>query len=173
MRYCTFFFSDRETTTVGGMEVRGNWEFRRRTRDALSLLQPLPEFDLIQSHLAAIRQGKRSGVTAWAARPVFTVGAPTWSHSRLWYAGAIAHDAFHAKLYRDAKKHDAGAEPDTAAWNGKAAERACLAFQRQVLVTLGADKTVIDYVEEHAQNPTYQGRSTAPGGWLDYRKRWW
>lgn len=155
------------------MEVHGDWEFRRRTGEALSLLQPLVEFDLIQSHLATIRQGRRSGITAWAARPVFTVGAPTWSHSPTWYAGAIAHDAFHAKLYRDAKQHDTGTEPDLDAWSGKAAERVCLAFQRQVLVTLQADKAVIDYVEKHAQNPTYQGRSKGRGGWLDYRKRWW
>jgi hypothetical protein len=168
-----FFFSNRETTTVCGMEVRGSRQFRRQTRDALSLLQPLPEFDLIQSHLAEIRQGNRSGVTAWAARPVFTVGAPTWTYSPLWYAGAIAHDAFHAKLYRDAKKHDASTEPDPAAWSGQAAESVCLTFQRRVLVTLKADKTVIDYVEKHAQNPTYQGRSKGLGGWLDYRKRWW
>ena len=163
----------RKTTAVCGMEVRGDAEFRRRTGEALALLQPLAEFDLIRSNLAAIRQGARSGVTAWAARPVFTVGAATWSHSPIWYAGAIAHDAFHAKLYRDASKPDPVREPDPVAWRGKAAERACLLFQRQVLAALQAHQTVIEYVEKHARNPTYQGRSKGPGRWLDYRKRWW
>mgnify|MGYP003579104465 CR=1 FL=1 len=31
----------------------------------------------------------------------------------------------------------------------------------------------VAYVEAHAQNPRYQGRSKGWGGWLDYRKRWW
>ena len=70
-------------------------------------------------------------------------------------------------------KRDTGKKPHPVAWSGKAAERACLTFQRQVLVTLQADPAVIDYVEKHARNPTYQGRSKGPGGWLDYRKRWW
>ena len=174
MRSRTFeFLGARKAAIVCGLEVRGDREFRRRTGEALSLLQPMAEFQLIQSHLATIRQGRRSGVTAWAARPVFTVGAPTWNHSPLWYAGAIAHDAFHAKLYRDAKKHDPDTEPDTDAWSGTTAERACLTFQQQILLLLQADPTVIDYVEKHARNPSYQGRSKGWGGWLDYRKRWW
>jgi len=173
MRARTFFFCNRKTTTVCGVEVRGDSEFHKRTGDALSLLQPLAEFDLIQTHLAAIRQGKRSGVTAWAARPVFTVGAPTWSHSPTWYAGAIAHDAFHAKLYRDAKQRTPEKEPPVTAWSGKAAERICLFFQCEVLVALNADKAMVEYIEKHRQNPTYQGRKAGRGGWLDYRKRWW
>jgi hypothetical protein len=163
----------RKSDCFYGVGVRGSDKFLQCTGEALSLLQPLAEFDLIQSHLATIRQGKRSGVTAWAARPVFTVGAPTWSHSGIWYAGAIAHDAFHAKLYRDAKQRDPGTEPDSAAWSGKRAEKACLTFQRGILLALNADETIIAYVEAHAQNPRYQGRSKGWGGWLDYRKRWW
>jgi hypothetical protein len=161
--------SARKSEILCGVTVSGSAEFRSSTAAALALLQPLAEFDLIQSHLAAIRQGKRSGVSAWAARPVFTVGLPTWSHSSLWYAGAIAHDAFHAKLYRDAKSRDPDTEPDRSIWNGTAAERACLAFQRQVLLGLNAHPSIINYVEMHERDPTYQGCS----GWLDYRKRWW
>ncbi|MGH7854461.1 MAG: hypothetical protein ACREP3_13535, partial [Candidatus Binatia bacterium] len=64
------FYFGRKSDIFYGLDVCGNGEFRRRTGAALALLQPLAEFDLIQSHLAAIRQGKRSGVTAWAERPV-------------------------------------------------------------------------------------------------------
>lgn len=163
----------RKSHIVCGMEIRGNNKFQRRTGAALSLLNALPEFEIICTHLAVLRQGRRSGVKAWAERPIFTVGTPTWSHSSIWYAGTIAHDAFHAKLYRDAKKRNPETDPDADIWSGKAAERACLTFQRQVLLTLQADKTVIDHVDKHAQDPTYQGRSKGWGGWLDYRKRWW
>jgi len=43
-----------------------------------------------------------------------------------------------------------------AAWAGKAAERACLAFQRRVLLELNADNTIIAHIEKHALDPTYQ-----------------
>lgn len=162
-----------KSATLRGLDVYGDEEFRQQTEQALALLQTLPQFELIRAHLAVIRQGKRSGVTAWAEQPIFTVGTPTWTHSPLWYAGTIAHDAYHPKLYRDAKRSNFGKEPAADAWSGKAAERACLLFQRQVLVSLGADKSIIEYVEKHAENPTYQGRNWGWRGWLDYHKRWW
>lgn len=162
-----------KSATLCGLAVHGDEEFQRRTGEALALLEPLAQFALIHAHLAAIRQGKRSGITAWADQPVFTVGAPTWSHSPHWYAGAIAHDAYHAKLYRDAKKHDPQREPLAHAWSGKSAERACLSFQREVLLELNADRTIVTYVEQQRRNPTYHGRSKGLGRWLDYRKRWW
>jgi len=48
-----------------------------------------------------------------------------------------------------------------------------LSFQCQVLLALKADRTIVDYIEKHLRNPTYQGRNKGNGGWLDYRKRWW
>src|SRR5512145_1334272 len=158
---------------VDGIKVCGRAEFRQCTRAAIVLLRPLGAFELIRGHLAGIRQGKRSGVNAWARGPIFTVGTPTWSHSALWYAGAIAHDAFHAKLYRDATRRNPRSEPAMDAWSGKAAEQACLAFQREVLLALRADGAMIAHVEKHGENPTYQGRHRGWGRWLDYRKRWW
>jgi hypothetical protein len=137
------------------------------------LLEPLPASLLIRSHLAAIRQGRRSGVTAWTADPVFTVGAPTWSHSVHWFAGAIAHDAFHVKLYRDAQQKAGKKHPSTDSWSGKTAEQACLLFQLAVLASLRSDKFIIEHVRKHLENPTYQGRTTGLGAWLDYRKRRW
>ena len=163
----------RKSESLGGIEVHGDRTFRIRTRDALALLQPLAQFELIQAHLSTIRQGKRSGVTAWARNPVFTVGAPTWNHSPLWYAGAIAHDAYHAKLYRDAKKLAPEKEPRAEVWSGRAAERTCLSFQRQVLLALAADRALVGYIEKHLRNPTYQERHAGWRAWLDYRKRWW
>ena len=163
----------RNSERIEGIEISGGADFRLRTREAVMLLRKLAVFELIRSHLAVIRQGRRSGVRAWAQRPVFTVGTPTWNHSVVWYAGAIAHDAFHAKLYRDAKKRNPAAEPSADTWSGKHAERVCLAFQSQVLVALDADEAMIAHVEKQARNPAYQGRNQGWGAWLDYRKRWW
>jgi hypothetical protein len=156
-----------------GIEIRGCREFLNRTRESLALLRPLAQFEVICDHLGMIRQGMRSGMKAWAAKPTFVVGKATWRHSPLWYAGAIAHDAYHAKLYFDAKGNHGGLEPDVDAWTGAEAERKCLAFQKQVLSALNADETMIQYIEDCSQNPTYQGHNKGCRSWLDYLRRWW
>lgn len=165
--------ANRSAELVLGLRLNGDAAFRRRARQALALLQPLPQFFLIRSHLAVLRQGHRSGVTAWSEYPVFTVATPTWSHSPEWCAGAIAHDAFHARLYRDAKRQAGGKRPDVDAWSGRGAEQKCLSFQREVLVLLNADLQLLRHVDTHLENPTYQGRTKGLGAWLDYRKRRW
>jgi hypothetical protein len=110
---------------------------------------------------------------AWLAKPTFMVGTPTWSHSALWYASAIAHDAYHAKLYNDAKRRGRGRAPRIGTWTGVVAERKCLSFQKRVLIALDAEAELIDYVARCAENPSYQGRNRGPGSWLDYIKRGW
>ncbi len=158
---------------VDGIEVCGKAAFRARGREALELLRGSPIFGAARDHIAVIRQGRRSGMKAWAVKPTFTVGKATWRHSAVWYAGAIAHDAYHAKLYSDAKGGNRVKEPDSDAWTGAEAEKQCLAFQRQVLVELRADEEIISYVDRCAQNPTYQGPATGWRSWLDYLQRWW
>jgi len=163
----------RRSEVFEGIEIRGHEEFLLCTKAALRLLHPARQFQEIVSHIAIIRQGTRSGMKAWGKQPTFVVGRRTWQHSALWYAGAIAHDAFHAKLYRDAKRENPATEPDADAWTGAEAEKKCLAFQRDVLAVLKADAQTLAYIEECAQNPTYQGRNRGWRSWLDYLKRWW
>ncbi len=163
----------RASQTFERINVRGGFEFLHRTREALTLLRPTSVFAEIQSNVGSIRQGRRSGMKAWAKEPTFVVGKRTWRHSALWYAGAIAHDAYHAKLYAEAKKASRGVEPHANCWTGTEAERQCLAFQRQVLLELRADSKIISYLDECRKNPTYQGRNHGWKSWLDYLKRWW
>jgi hypothetical protein len=167
------FCLNRRSHVAHGIEIRGGSEFVLRTQEAVALLRPVAQFDVIRDHLKIIRQGTRSGMKAWAEKPTFIVGRATWRHSPLWYAGAIAHDAYHAKLYLDAKDNRDGKEPDIDAWTGAEAEKKCLAFQRQVLLVLNADETIICYVDNCAQNPIYQGRTEGWRSWLDYLRRWW
>lgn len=167
------WFAERKGEAVHGIEIRGDHEFVARTKDALNMLHSAPGFEVIQANLAVIGQGKRSGMRLWGAEPVFVVGAPTWKHSGVWYAGAIAHDACHAMLYREAKRRGAGVEPAADSWTGPAAERECLRFQKQILVHLGAEKETIAYVERCAERPTYQGETRGWRRWLDYAHRWW
>ncbi len=158
---------------IDGIAVRGDDEFRTRTRESISLLKKTAEFAIIRAHLKIIRQGTRSGVRARGRRPTFVAGRATWQHSPLWYAGAIAHDAYHVKLYKAAKQTTGEAEPAVNAWTGAAAEKQCLTFQYEVLQALKGDERILDYVARCGENPVYQGRNSGVASWLDYRKRWW
>ena len=107
-----------------------------------------------------------------AKRPTFVVGKPTWSHSALWYAGAIAHDSYHSKLYHDARQNT-GKRPSADSWTGKEAEKKCLAFQIEVLESLNADDETVAYLRELEKNPTYQGHNRGWRSWWDYWRRRW
>lgn len=167
------FINSRQIRITFGIEVRGGSDFQQSTQEALALLQPLMQFEIVRANIAVIRQGKRSGMRVWAKRPTFVVGKPTSSHSPIWYAGAIAHDAYHAALYADAKQRREGNEPDADTWTGTEAEKKCLAFQRQVLIALRADDDIVRYLDRCAWDPTYQGRNRGWRSWLDYLKRRW
>src|SRR5918996_738439 len=74
LRMPSMFRLGRRSDLIYGIEVGGNTEFLHRTREALTLLQPLAQFEVIQGHLEVIRQGTRSGMKAWADKPTFIVG---------------------------------------------------------------------------------------------------
>jgi hypothetical protein len=167
------FFRRMHSGSVEGIEIRGKRKFLLRTKEALALLKTSSKFEVVCSHIDVIQQGKRSGMKAWLKKPTFVVGGATWQRSALWYAGAIVHDAFHAKLYFDAKRKNGVHEPEADAWTGAQAEKKCLAFQREILVELNADEKTIAYIDECAQNPNYQGRNKGWRSWLDYERRWW
>lgn len=164
-----FFY---RSQTIAGIEVRGRAPFIRATREALDLLQTHSCFPEVQRSISLIKQGRRSGMHAAAKRPTFVVGRPTWSHSALWYAGAIAHDAYHSKLYLDAKART-GRTPPADCWTGKEAEQKCLGFQIEVVEALGADARTVAYLKELRKNPTYQGHNKGLRGWWSYLLRRW
>jgi hypothetical protein len=161
----------RKSRIIAGIEVRGRSAFMRRSEEALALLRNLPLFADIQRHIAVIKQGRRSGMWAQKKRPTFVVGRRTWSHSALWYAGAIAHDAYHSKLYHDARSETA--RPPADCWTGPDAERRCLGYQIEALKALGADDATVAYLEKLRKNPTYQGHHKGWRSWRDYLRRSW
>ena len=165
-------FLRRQTELLYEIEIRGSTKFLLRTREALDLLRPTLFFSEIQRHIAVIQQGKRSGMRAGAKRPTFVVGKRTWSHSALWYAGAIAHDSYHSKLYHDAKSIS-GKKPPADCWTGKEAEKKCLAFQIEVLQSLDADEKMVAYLRKLEKNPTYQSHNRGWRSWWDYWRRRW
>lgn len=160
----------RVTPPAHTMEIQGSAAFITRTRNVLAMLDGTQAFADVEPYIAIIREAERSGMRAYDPKPTYEVGAPTWQHSELWYAGCIVHDGYHSKLYHEAKVMRGGAEPPPESWTGAEAERGCLALQLRALVELGADSPLVDYVKRMLENPTYHGD---PKSWADYNMRKW
>ncbi|MCX6694732.1 MAG: hypothetical protein NTU61_00330 [Candidatus Altiarchaeota archaeon] len=159
-----------ETTTTlqplaKNISVEGSSDFTSKTNNALNLLQNSSEYPIIAAHIGKIKEYDRSGMNVSGNVPTFQVGSQTWNSYTMWYAGAIAHDSYHSKLYSDAKQANGGMEPNPNTWSGKAAEQKCLAFQIKVLQQIGADEDTINQVRQELQNPTYQD--------IPYENRTW
>jgi hypothetical protein len=168
----SLLFKQSHSETVDGIEIKGSPAFLVCTKEALELLKPTPFFNVVPRYIAIIKQGKRSGMRAYAKRPTFVVGKPTWRHSAVWYAGTIAHDSYHSKLYHETRAIT-GKNPPADCWTGIEAEKKCLAFQIKVLEMLNADAETVAYLEELEKNPAYQGHNRGWRGWIDYWRRRW
>jgi hypothetical protein len=142
--------------TVEGLEVTGSPEFITKTKEALDPLKHTKCFKVVKQYVAIIKESETSGMEATLEKPTYGVGKRTWQAGAVWYASTIAHDAFHSKLYHDAKDKLKGKEPPDAVWTGKEAEKKCLRFQADALRQMHAEKRQIDYVVELRKNPTYQ-----------------
>lgn len=168
----SLLFKQSHSEIVDGIEIKGSPAFLVCTREALALLRRTPFFKVIPRYIAVIKQGRRSGMRAYAKRPTFVVGKRTWTYSALWYTGAIAHDSYHSKLYREARAIT-GKKPPADCWTGSEAEKKCLAFQIEVLKALHANEKTLAYLEELEKNPTYQGHNLGWRSWRDYLRRRW
>lgn len=89
-------------------------------------------------------------------------------YSITWCAAAIAHDAFHSKLYHDHRTVHGGSVPD-AAWTGKDAEQQCMKHQLAVMARIGATQWEIDYAKKQSDGHYVKDKET----WQDLPKRKW
>jgi hypothetical protein len=144
---------------IDGIRVSGSPRFEYRTRQALEVLSGSPTFATVQPFLAAIREARCSGLAVPWGRPTFEVGRRTWQARLVWYAGAIVHDAGHAKLYLENRRRLFGLQYTWPwAWKGVKAERVCLRLQFAALRDLGADRGMLRYVQSLVARPTYQDK---------------
>jgi len=152
------------------IQLQGSAGFIARTQAALVCLRAANHSPDVWGLLGVLRKAKRSGVHARKAPPVIDVGLRVWNSSTIWYAGGIAHEGFHIKLYREALMRNGGSEPEASTWVGVEAEKKCLEFQLLVLQELKAEDRSLDYVRELMKSPQYQGN---PFSRKDYLKRDW
>ncbi|MDD5112296.1 MAG: hypothetical protein PHG85_07110 [Candidatus Altiarchaeota archaeon] len=144
------------TLPAGAIQVDGSAAFTQETDKALKLLEGTKEYSEIAQNVGRVKESPKSGMNVYSDVPTFEVGQTTWQGGTVWYAGTIAHDSYHSKLYNDAKAANGGQEPDASAWTGAAAEQKCLQYQIKVLREMGGDASTIEYLEGLAKNPTYQ-----------------
>lgn len=149
----------------GKFEIRGSAGFAAKTRDALILLEDSTTFAKLSPYIAAIEESTRSGITAWTEKPASRVGSGTWSGDTAWYAGALAHDGCHSRLYHAARKAAGKGRVPDSAWTGTKPEQECLAAQAQVLTELKAYKYFTDYVRGLMKDPAYQDLSYSSRTW--------
>lgn len=147
---CTVFINNgsRRQHTDAGIKIEGDALFISNTLKALYRLCECVSSDdaCMQHYVGRIKQGERSGMAAYENPPTFYVGNKTAQASVSWYASAIAHDAYHSKLYHDYKDAYGGRVPDLV-WSGYDAEMRCLEYQIGILEKIGAPKAEIDYAK--------------------------
>jgi len=112
--------------------------------------------------IECVTQG--SGIYAYEVPPRYVVGDATRTAGTVWYAGTIAHDAGHSKLYHDyLASHPKQEVPDDV-WTGQSAEATCLQAQYDALSKIGASQYQLDYVQNILSSQYYN---------IPYDQRWW
>lgn len=149
------------------ISIEGDDKCHSDTLAALSLLadKAPAHYATVTKYVGIIRcvtQG--SGMAAYNDPPLYMVGDATRTSGTLWYAGTIAHDAGHSKLYHDYLDAHPGQVVPGDVWTGESAEAACLDAQYDALQQMGAPQSTLDYVKGII-NSSYWN--------IPYDQRWW
>lgn len=151
-------------------EIAGSLRFSNQVHQALTLLRAndTNAYCIVTNYVGRIQEGARSGMWAYKTPPTFEMSATTAYYSVTWCAAAIAHDAFHSKLYHDYRKVHGRIVPD-AVWTGKDAEQKCMKHQLMVMERIGSSQWEINYAKKQADGSYAKEKET----WQDYQKRTW
>jgi|TARA_B100000315_G_C14379844_1_gene496934 hypothetical protein len=113
-----------------GVAIEGSEDFIQRTVQALERIQrgAPEEYNVIQENIGKIKLNEYSGMVAYDSPPTFLVGATAFGNNR-WYSCAIAHDAYHSKLYHDyLKQNPREYSVPNDVWTGRQVEIECNRF---------------------------------------------
>ncbi|MCK4734408.1 MAG: hypothetical protein KAT65_18275 [Methanophagales archaeon] len=129
--------------------IEGDDDFQQKTKAALSLIEEKdPDaYELIRKYIGTIAPGNASGMKAYDNPPKYVVGERTYNSDTIWYAGTIAHDAYHSKLYDDYKMKNPDKNVPYDVWTGRDAEAQCINFQYNTLKKIGASNYTLNYVK--------------------------
>jgi hypothetical protein len=161
----------------GGVVIIGDDAFVRATNEALELLRnKTPDaYALLQKHVGCIVSSKptRFSKQTFAACCITSLLAlaPTAAVLMRPYvlelsvekrAGILAHETYHAELYRLAQNRNPRQKVPKNAYSGEYAESLCVAYECDVLRRLGADVFYIYRKERQLESKWWE----SPGdGW--------
>ena len=143
---------------MGKIKLIGSRDFIERTKEALNLLRDndFISYKVIINYLGAIVENKLDiGLSYFdPLKEVPSAFMTTYCcmYDLKWYAGALVHEAYHAKLFNDAIIDDKNPFDE---YRGYSAEMYCLTKQIMCLKKINAREADILYAIEH------------------YDKKWW
>jgi hypothetical protein len=161
----------------GGVVIIGDCGFVRATTEALELLKnKTPDaYALLQKHVGCIVSSKPTRVSKQPFAACCITGllalAPTTAVLMRPYgselsieqrAGILAHETYHAELYRLAERRHPGQKVPKDAYLGEYAESLCVAYECGVLRRLGADVFYIYRVERQLESKWWE---SSGDGW--------
>lgn len=139
----------------GGVTIVGDGAFVRATTAALELLksQTPDAYALLQKHIGCVVSSKPTRVSSHFFAACCLTGllvyAPTTAVLMRPYgselpleqrAGILAHETYHAELFRRAQNGNPRQRPPKDAYSGERAETECIAYECDVLRRLGVDE---------------------------------
>lgn len=155
------------TQFVTSIVIKGDSTCQSSTLSALKLLNDNAptHYSIVKSYVGVIEcVSKGSGMAAFETPPRYMVGDATRNAGTVWFAGTIAHDAGHSRLYHDYLSNNPGQSVPNDVWTGEAAERTCLEAQYDALSKIGATQSQLDYVRNIINSQYYN---------TPYDQRWW
>jgi len=160
--------STKNTVPLSGpIQIVGDAACQTSTQAALRLLgdKAPTHYAIVKAYVGIIEcTSQGSGMYAYENPPRYLVGDATINAGTIWYAGTIAHDAGHSKLYNDYKLLHPGKPVPDDVWTGETAEKTCLDAQFDALTKIGGTQYQLDYVKNGINTQYYK---IAPS------ERWW
>ncbi len=144
-----------EDNPLGPFEIKitGIGDCVSKTKKALDLLRNKAKshYDTIVKYVGIIECTRaQSGMYVWENPPRYQVGKATVGSGSItdtiWYAGTIAHDAYHSKQYHDYLYENLTTNVPAEVYTGRNAEAQCLEVQYDALRKIGATKRILDYI---------------------------
>lgn len=130
----------------GQITIYGPKNFIDFTIETLDLLKEKhPEtFTLIEQYISIVCFSKFTMIDV--KKRLCLMGHTVLYQSKIRYAGDLAHEVFHCKLYNEYLQSHPGVK-NVPKWvdSGEEAEKKCVEYQCQVLEAHGADQETLDY----------------------------
>lgn len=154
-----------------GVEIIGDDHFVRLTTEALDLLKSkVPDvYALLRKHVGCIVSSKPQ---RYSSRPFaaccltyLLACAPTTAVLMRPYgselpietrAAFLAHEAYHAELYRVAQDGNPSRKPPRDAYSGERAETLCVAYECDVMRRLGVDEWDVQRFEQQLKTKWWE-----------------